>query len=541
MKIAIYSRKSKFTGKGDSIENQVQMCKDYASTHFGKDLEFDVFEDEGFSGENLNRPNFKKMMKKIKNYDVLICYRLDRISRTVSDFSSTLEVLAANNCSFVSIKEQFDTSTPMGRAMIYIASVFAQLERETIAERVKDNMLELAKNGRWSGGRTPLGYKSEYQYYIDDEGNERRNVKLVKDKEELKLVKLIYDTYLKEGSLHKTEVYFTQNNIKSKNGILLEKTSLKVVLQNPVYVQSNDEVIEWLEKDGWNVYGEADGIHGFLSYNKTESIRVDGKKTKRVKDKKEWVAAISSVEGVIDPETWLKVQKQFADNKDTFPRLGKTNNALLTGKLRCKKCGGIMIVSHGQISKKTGERLFYYVCSMKKRSKGVVCNCKNLKAREIEDVVINELYNLAKNKNNLLSVLRNRNKEIEKEKDIDSQKLLLEKKINENNNKINNLVEKLALDDSISDILISKIKFLKNENLELKKKLDDLNNEISESIDNELNIALVESILNRCMNIKKMDKIEQKQIIDALIDSIIYDDSTNEADFNFVGINSKKK
>ena len=162
MKIAIYSRKSKYTGVGDSIENQIQMCKDYSmNKYINTELEFDIYEDEGFSGGNINRPKFKELMKNIKNYDILICYIIDRISRNVADFSTTLDLLQANNCDFVSIKEQFDTSSPMGRAMIYIASVFAQLERETIAERVKDNMLQMAKVGKWLGGQLPLGYSSE--------------------------------------------------------------------------------------------------------------------------------------------------------------------------------------------------------------------------------------------------------------------------------------------------------------------------------------------------------------------------------------------
>jgi DNA invertase Pin-like site-specific DNA recombinase len=361
MKIAIYSRKSKYTGIGDSIENQIQMCKDYAANKYNNTkLDFDIYEDEGFSGGNINRPKFQELIRNIKKYDVLICYRLDRISRNVADFSSTLSLLQANNCDFVSIREQFDTSSPMGRAMIYIASVFAQLERETIAERVRDNMMEMAKHGSWTGGRTPLGYDSESSTYVDDEGNERKIVKLVKNEEELKLVNLIYDTYLKEGSLHKTEVWFTQHNIKSNGGILLEKTSLKVILQNPVYVKSTPEVLEYLKNTGWNVYGTPDGFHSLLSYNKTESVTVNGKTAKKVKPKSEWVAAMSNVEGVIDAETWLNVQKQFDKNRDTFPRLGKTNNAILTGKLKCALCKSNMRVSHGTASK-SGEKFYYYV------------------------------------------------------------------------------------------------------------------------------------------------------------------------------------
>ena len=140
----IYSRKSKYTGKGESIENQVEMCKEYLYSHV-KDIEESdivVYEDEGFSAKNLERPMFKRMIadSQKEKVDYIVCYRLDRISRNVSDFSSLITDLNDRNIAFVSIKEHFDISTPMGRAMMYIASVFAQLERETIAERIRDNM-----------------------------------------------------------------------------------------------------------------------------------------------------------------------------------------------------------------------------------------------------------------------------------------------------------------------------------------------------------------------------------------------------------------
>ena len=95
MKIAIYSRKSVFTGKGESIENQIQLCSEYAKTHFDiKDSDILVYEDEGFSGKNLDRPEFQRLLHDAKNkkFDVLICYRLDRVSRNIADFSILLMI-----------------------------------------------------------------------------------------------------------------------------------------------------------------------------------------------------------------------------------------------------------------------------------------------------------------------------------------------------------------------------------------------------------------------------------------------------------------
>ena len=223
MKVAIYSRKSKFTGKGESIENQVQMCKDYLfnQNRNNESFEFLIYEDEGFSGGNTNRPEFQRLMNDValKKFDILICYRLDRISRNVADFSSTLETLQRYDVDFVSIREQFDTSSPMGRAMIYIASVFAQLERETIAERVRDNMLELAKSGRWLGGTPPLGYKSKPATYFDENMTERSMVRLSSDDEELKIVKLIFDKYLELKSLSSVEAYMLRALLQNKKWI----------------------------------------------------------------------------------------------------------------------------------------------------------------------------------------------------------------------------------------------------------------------------------------------------------------------------------
>ena len=165
MKVAIYSRKSLFTGKGESVENQIEMCKQYIKFSMVDvevaDDDIFVYEDEGYSAKDLKRPQFQQMMKDLDTYkfEYIVCYRLDRLSRNVSDFSGLIEKLNNKGVNLICIKEHFDTSSPMGKAMMYITSVFAQLERETIAERVRDNMHLLARTGRWLGGTPPTGYQ----------------------------------------------------------------------------------------------------------------------------------------------------------------------------------------------------------------------------------------------------------------------------------------------------------------------------------------------------------------------------------------------
>ena len=207
--IAIYSRKSKFTGKGESIGNQVELCKEYVRNMFGPEYvdRCVIFEDEGFSGGDLKRPDFQKMMTEVRQrkFEAIVVYRLDRISRNISDFTGLIDELTKLDVSFVSIREQFDTSTPVGRAMMFIISVFSQLERETIAERIRDNMHELAKTGRWLGGNAPTGFKSEAVEKVTVDGKTRKSFRLTPIPEEAEIPKMIFDLYTETDSLTAVE------------------------------------------------------------------------------------------------------------------------------------------------------------------------------------------------------------------------------------------------------------------------------------------------------------------------------------------------
>mgnify|MGYP003106125776 FL=1 len=139
LRIGIYPRKSVYRDNSDSVQVQIKACKDYATLMFhDQQLEFKVYDkDEGFSGKNTHRPSFNELMNDVESdaLDIVIVYKLDRISRSVKDFSEIYEKLQKHNVSFLSVKESFDTSTPMGRTVMYILSAFAQLERENIAAR----------------------------------------------------------------------------------------------------------------------------------------------------------------------------------------------------------------------------------------------------------------------------------------------------------------------------------------------------------------------------------------------------------------------
>lgn len=539
MKAAIYSRKSMFTGKGDSVENQVQMCKDY-----GNRLNIDeylIYEDEGYSGGNINRPKFQELLQDVKKkkFDVLICYRLDRISRNVADFSTTLELLQDNNISFVSIKEQFDTSTPMGKAMVYIASVFAQLERETIAERIRDNMLELAKTGRWLGGQTPLGFKSEKISYFDAEMKERTMYKLSPENKELELVKLIYNKYLETGSIHLTLKYLLSNSIKGKNGGEFASMSINDILRNPVYVRSNQMVLDYLKDKGMNLCGTANG-NGILIYNKRNS------KYKK-KDINEWIAAVSKHKGIIPANTWIEVQKTLDKNSSkSTPRQGTSKKSILSGVLKCSRCSSPMRVTYGR-KRKDGTSIYYYTCTMKAHSGKTRCDNPNVRGDYLEKAIIKKLQNL--NSDVVIKELEEYKKQLAATTENSIIKNI-SKEIEEKKKEMDSLLKQLSKVESpvASEFIISKVDSLGTEIKDLEISLTKTNSKKKENSNIELNIEIVlqslkefNTFFNSVESLKTDELTIQRKryLLERAVDEITIDGETKKIGIDLWG--SKKK
>ena len=399
--IVIYSRKSKFTGKGESVENQIEMCRQYIRLQFGDDAARQalVYEDEGFSGGTLERPQFKKMMAdaKEKTFRAVVVYRLDRISRNIGDFAKLIEQLNRMKIDFISIKEQFDTSSPMGRAMMYISSVFSQLERETIAERIRDNMHELSKTGRWLGGNTPTGYESESVSHVTIDGKTKRACKLKILPEEMGIVRLIYDKFLETGSLTKTETYLLQNGCTTKNGKQFTRFAVKGILSNPVYLIADEFAYDYLTKNHVELFAkqsEFDGIHGIMAYNRT--LQQPGK-AHQIRPMQEWIVSVGKHRGVIEGKAWVKVQALLEQNKSKSYRKPRSNVALLSGLLVCGNCGEYMRPKLSKRQNTKGEVIYTYLCSMKERSRGHVCSMKNCNGNTLDADITEQLKHLSEN------------------------------------------------------------------------------------------------------------------------------------------------
>ncbi|WP_312940785.1 recombinase family protein [Oscillibacter sp.] len=397
--IAIYSRKSKFTGKGESIENQIELCRQYVRVHQDDDAANSVliYEDEGFSGGNLERPKFKRMMADARDGKIstIVVYRLDRISRNIGDFAKLIEELKDLKVSFVSIREQFDTENPMGRAMMYIASVFSQLERETIAERIRDNMHELAKTGRWLGGVTPTGYASEQVQKVMVDGKVRKACKLKLIQAEADVIQVVFQIFLETNSLTKTDAFLLEQGYRTKNGKQFTRFAIRNILQNPVYMIADQDAYRYLKEHETDLFAsedDFDGIHGLMVYNRT--IQKQGK-ANQLRPMQEWITSVGRHPGLIPGTQWIKAQQFLGQNRNKGYRKPRSNVALLSGLLYCGKCGDYMRPKLTNRQTADGETLYTYMCTMKERSRSHCCDVKNVNGNLLDQTILSEMKKLS--------------------------------------------------------------------------------------------------------------------------------------------------
>ena len=528
---AIYARKSKQTETGDSIENQIKICSNYLQ-NIGIENTL-IYKDEGFSGKNTVRPEFLKMLKDVKQkkFTTIISYRLDRISRNVSDFSKLITDLEELNISFISVVEQFDTSNAMGKAMMYICSVFSQLERETITQRVKDNMYGLAENGYWLGGEPPTGFKSQHDSFVDASSNTRAFSILSPIDNELALVKLVYTEYLNRGSLSQVEKYMLSNNIKTKNEKDWSKGTLRSVLSSPAYVRADDTTVDYLKNLGITIYGLPDKIHGILNYR-----RRIGKSGKfRSPDK--WIYAMSSHEGIIDADIWLRVQLQLEKNKTKSPALGTSHTALLSGIIRCEKCNSFMKIAYAKESLNSGQKTFYYKCSLKHNSGKTRCDNKNVNGVDLDRMLLNKLKEIALDKTILIRELEKYKSELHSSsKDIIFKDL--QQTFNKNTGMINNLINNVALTNNTdtASTLLNRITSLKSENIELENSIEKLRKETESQDDTMGNCNIIlERLKNFSDLVDHSTVVEKRKYINSIINTISVNGDTGKVHIKFKG------
>ena len=528
--IAIYSRKSRYTGKGESIGNQIDLCREYIRTHYGDAAaqQAVVFEDEGFSGGNLNRPDFKKMMTAAKDrkFKAIVVYRLDRISRNISDFSSLIEELGRLGIDFVSIRESFDTSSPMGRAMMYIASVFSQLERETIAERIRDNMHELAKTGRWLGGTTPTGYASESVKSITVDGKTKKACKLKLLPDEAEIIYKIFDLYEQYDSLTMTETELLRQGIKTKTGRSFTRFSIKSILQNPVYLIADKDAYQYFVDNEAELFApesDFDGVRGVLAYNRSDQEK--GRATV-YNPISEWIVSVGEHPGIISSNRWIRVQESLERNKSKSYHKSRGNEALLTGLLWCS-CGSRMYPKVTGRKTADGQVVFPYMCKLKERSRRELCNVRNANGNLLDAAICEQVKHLADHSSDFM-------KQLEKAKsahagnrsEFETKLSTLRKEQAETQRKITALIDSLADfgDSTAAAHLKKRIEELNGQDAALSSRIRELESLTDEGVLAGMEFDLMRQLLTVFHdNIDDMTVTQKRAAIRTVVRKVVWD------------------
>ena len=534
MLIAIYSRKSKWTGKGESVENQLIMCREYIHTFIegGKDAEIIEYEDEGFSGKNTKRPQFQQMLSDMqtRHFDYLVCYKLDRLGRNLADLATLMENLQKKHTSFVSIKEKFDTSTPIGKAMLYFSGVLAQMEREQIAERVRDNMIMLARSGRWLGGNTPLGFESQKMEKETVSAKKKTFYCLTQNPEEIGIVRFIFTYFLEQQSLTKVMRYLMTNKIKTRGEKDFSITTIRDILTNPVYCRADEDAHNYFYELGCQVCidkEELDNESGLMGYAKTSSSNYKN----QAASYEAWIISKGKHRGIISGHDFVRIQQMLADNKEkgeTFRR-GRNNVALLSGLLYCS-CGNLMRPKNYPASRvnEKGERTFAYLCLYKENTHGTNCQTKNVHGNTLDEAVCNEIMELASPDEGAIPLLEDLKKQIlSSDDEIMSEKQMLIQERDKKKEQIKNLIDsmkRMGTGSVSADYIEEEISRLDKECREMEKKIkavqdDSLGKaEVSGQMDD-----MIETLSDFRKLFTTMSLQEKRGFLKGIIEKVIWD------------------
>ncbi len=355
IRCAIYTRKSTEEGleqEFNSLDAQRESGEAYVKSqaHEGWTCLPDRYDDGGFTGGNMDRPALGRLIADIAagRVDCVVVYKVDRLSRSLLDFTKIMETFDKQQVSFVSVTQQFNTTTSMGRLMLNVLLSFAQFEREIIGERTRDKIAAARRKGKWAGGMPLLGYDVV-------------SSKLVINEAEAVRVRTIFALYLEHEALLPvvqelerrgwTNKRWTTRKGTERGGKRFTKTSLYALLTNVTYAGKVRH-----KKDAF------DGAH----------------------------------HGLIDPALWQKVQPTLSRNGQTGGALVRNKfGALLKGILRCSACDCAMSPTH--TNRKGNRRYRYYVCTQAQKRGWNVCPTKSVSAGEIEAFVVERIRTMGHN------------------------------------------------------------------------------------------------------------------------------------------------
>ncbi|MBQ9061491.1 MAG: recombinase family protein [Eubacterium sp.] len=412
--VVIYARKSKITHKGDSIANQEEYCKEYARLHLQlpADYEFRIYEDEGKSGFYADRPDFQRMIRDVEQNRIraIVCYKLDRISRKMSDLTAMIDYLNKHGVALLISSNNLNTQDSNSKMMIQMLGIIAEFERDIIKERITDNLIELAKDGRWMGGIPPTGFTVDRSKY--GSGNRKNGYAyLITIPEEKKLIQRVFRVFLETRSYNAAANRLNEEGLKTKTGMDFSMRAVRDIVTNPVYCRADQEAYRYFVENEGNVYGEEvdfNGNHGISVYNRTRQMREESddstflrpefSRTIREKDIDEWIIAIGRHEGFIDGKDWVQAQSLKEDIADRYNRPHRATNALLAGLMYCPKCHRRLNVIPESNRFTHGKPRFKYACPNAVR-KGP-CNYQAVHGVEMDEYIVEKLSSLSDEEQN---------------------------------------------------------------------------------------------------------------------------------------------
>lgn len=462
---AIYARQSLDKKDSLSIDVQEELCRAEID-----DEPYKLYIDRGYSGKNTNRPEFLRMMRDIRNGVIskVAVYKLDRLSRSLIDFATMIEEFKRYGVEFLSAREKFDTSTPIGNAMLSIVMVFAQLERETTQVRVRDSFIARMEKGAYDAVQ-PYGYKKIRDYY-----NGVMRSSLEPDEETAAVLQEIFETYaFSSKSLGSIARELNNRGIPSPANRAWDSCKLSRMMSNPIYVKADMSIYHFYIGLGVNISNPVDdfqGTNGCVTYGAWDRNR------RKFSQHESLSLSVGIHEGLVLPNIFLKCQYKLLENQQ-IGNGKKGKHSWLTGLLKCGKCGYSMKVSTSFTTKQ-------FVCSGK-TNYGVCPDAENLDLDVAEGMVENELLEMVKRKSHLKAKANaDRQRRVNKIK-IDISKL---------DEKIERLINALADGNSItSEILNEKISALGTEKKELQRQLSECDMMEASELD-ELQIADIPQI-----------------------------------------------
>ena len=433
---------------GESLDEQSLTLKNYCS--YRKWSDFQIYREEGFSGKDLKRPAFQQMMADIHKgkINTVIVKKIDRLSRSIIDFENLYKNFQELGVDLISTQENFDTSTAIGRSVIRIVLIFAQLEREQTSERTIDVMAHRAKQGLFNGGYPRLGFDIDYE-----------NKCLIPNENEIPVAKEIFSTYLRLGSLSETAIEmnnrgyrlktWTTSAGRNRGGQKFQKNSISRILNDPVYIGK----VRYKN----NIY---EGQHQAIVS----------------------VELFEAVQSILKANNISKTG--YRQNENTF---------FLKGLIRCGCCKSAMAPSFAYSK---GTKYFYYRCTVDNDRSQKVCRIGSVHARKVENLVVEELKFISSKPMIIEGVVENATKgQREKVKGLLVKKKNLQDNLAQIDKKARNLLEVLGESgskSSRSDYIVKELDDLSIQSKQLKSEIESIEFEANH-LDNK--IVSVETIL----------------------------------------------